>query len=361
MHSSDFAFLTLQFCVDEGAQLLDSLMVVVEGFHFGEEPEGTFVVAHAEVAEGEHVFAVDEVLRVERVFPDEEVGQGDCEVVHDLFFEDVLLAIVDEAVEASVCLTFATEFQKCHALVEYLVGFGIVVVHGCSWFLRSQGCLFPTIGCFLLLSECVVGDAEQVVEVVFLCSVEFSFAEVVRVFKTFAEQSDGFFVFLSGECLFCQFDAAYLILSADFSFASFPWVEDTAVEFLHCFCIVSCLVEKGYLFEYEVVAALDEIGVFLQECQTLCMWTVESFVELVEFHEYAFVVFIEVECAFHVFECFLLTVLFVEASECEVAPYGGELRVELCGEFPVFDGKVVLTCSVVETTQVVGSLTTFTI
>ena len=45
MHSSDFAFLTLQLCVDEGAQLLDALMVVVKGFHFGEEAEGVLSMA----------------------------------------------------------------------------------------------------------------------------------------------------------------------------------------------------------------------------------------------------------------------------------------------------------------------------
>ena len=90
------------------AELPDALMVVVEGFNLSKIFQGFLLVAHAIIAEGEHVLAVDGVLLVEGVLPDEQVGQRDSEVVHNLFFKDVLLAVVDELVEEAAGLILLT-------------------------------------------------------------------------------------------------------------------------------------------------------------------------------------------------------------------------------------------------------------
>ena len=84
----------------------------------------------------------------------------------------------------------------------------------------------------------------------------------------------------------------------------------------------------------------------------------QTLVELVELHQDALVVLVEVEGTFHVFQCLSLPVLLVEAAQGKIAPYGGERRVETCREFPVLDGQIVLTSGIVETTQVVGSTST---
>ena len=145
-------------------------MVIVEGLDFGKVFEGFRAFAHAVVAEGEHVLAVDDVLRVEGVLPDEQVGQRDGEVVHDLMLEDVLLAVVDETVEASVGLTSTPQLVKGQSLIEDLVGLGIVVVHGCGGFLWAFCRLLPVCDGFLLLPKGLVGYAEEVVEVILLSS-----------------------------------------------------------------------------------------------------------------------------------------------------------------------------------------------
>ena len=86
------------------------------------------------------------------------------------------------------------------------------------------------------------------------------------------------------------------------------------------------------------------------------MRLVQTLIELVEFHQHALVVFVEVEGAFHVFKSFLLTVLLVKASQGEVAPDGRKAGVELGRQFPVLDGEVILAGCIVETPQIVRSL-----
>ena len=77
------------------------------------------------------------------------------------------------------------------------------------------------------------------------------------------------------------------------------------------------------------------------------MWAMQVFVELVEFHEHTLVILVEMEGTFHIFESLFLTVLFVEPSEGEVSPYGGVVGVKFGREFPILDGKVILTGGIV--------------
>ena len=224
-----------------------------------------------------------------------------------------------------------------------------------------------------------VSEAEEVVEIVLLCAVEFAFAEVMRIFQALVQQLDSMlnplrvcrllsslfarslFCTLCALCLLCALceqafrllHPADLILRRHFSFASFPGVELVGVELVHGLFVAADLIEQGNLFEHEVVAALDEGGVLLQEGQALGVGALQTFVELVQLHEYALVVLIKMEGTLHILHGFRLSALLVEASEGEIAPYGGELRVETCRKFPVLDGEVVLPLVVVEATEVV--------
>ena len=130
-------------------------------------------------------------------------------------------------------------------------------------------------------------------------------------------------------------------------------MELVSVEFAHGFFVASHLIEQGDFLEHEVIAAQDEFGVLLQEGKAFGVRPLQTFVELVKFHEHALVVLIKMESTLHVLHGFGLTPLLVEAGESEVAPYGGELRVETCRKFPVLDGEVVLPLVVVEAAQVV--------
>ena len=74
----------------------------------------------------------------------------------------MLLAIVYEAVEASVCLTLSAKFEECKSLIEYLIRFCIVVVHGSSRFGRTLSCLFPVADSSLMVALHVESNSEQV-------------------------------------------------------------------------------------------------------------------------------------------------------------------------------------------------------
>ena len=64
----------LEMGVDQCAQLLDALVVVVKVFYLCEIFLGMFHVSHAIITKGKHILAMDDVLHVERIFPDEQVG-----------------------------------------------------------------------------------------------------------------------------------------------------------------------------------------------------------------------------------------------------------------------------------------------
>ena len=73
---------------------------------------GALEVAEAHVAQAHQVEAVYAVLLVHVVLPDLQVGQGDGEVVHVEDVVEVLLAEVDEAVEAAARLGLAASLRS---------------------------------------------------------------------------------------------------------------------------------------------------------------------------------------------------------------------------------------------------------
>ena len=268
----------------------------------------------------------------------------------------MLLAVGDEPVETSACFVDVAEGELAHAGVEELVGGGVVVVEGGGWFQRGYSTVGPGFDGFVVLSECLVGFAEEVEEVVVEGSVELAFAEVVGVHQAFVEQFDGFGGVAAGEGFLGELYAAILILGGHFPFAPFPRVEYVVVEELDGAAVVAGEVEEGDLLEEQVVAALDELGIFLEESETLGMVAAKTLVELVEFHEYAGIGGVEVESAFHHLHGGLGVVELVESSEGEVAPSCGERWVELCRLGPQCYCEVILAFVVVEVAQVVGGV-----
>ena len=141
------------------------------------------------------------------------------------------------------------------------------------------------------------------------------------------------------------------------------------IQFLLGFLVATQLVEQCDFLQHQVVATLNELRILLQEVESLLIGSLHAFVELVEFHENALIVLIEVEGAFHVFHCLCLLQFlslhkvrgFVEARQRQVAPDSGEVGLLLCRQLPVFDGKVILTGSVIETSEIIGCLAAFSV
>ena len=60
-----------------------------------------------------------------------------------------------------------------------------------------------------------------------------------------------------------EFHTASLVLCGHLAFAALPGMELVGIEFLHGFLVATQLVEQGNLFQHEVVALLNQLGVFL--------------------------------------------------------------------------------------------------
>ena len=135
------------------SQSHDALMVLVSLLYLYEVLFCLGGIAHAEIAQSQHVFAVNHVACVERIIPNEQVGKRNGKIVHHLLFKEMLLAVVQQLVESAVGLAVSAQFSQCRSLIEYLVGFGIVVIHGSSWFLRSFDGLQPILSGLLFSSQ----------------------------------------------------------------------------------------------------------------------------------------------------------------------------------------------------------------
>ena len=183
---------------------------------------------------------------------------------------------------------------------------------------------------------------------------------MVRIFQALVEQAYRFMDIgitgLSGEGLFRKLYTTNLVLCRHLAFATFPGMELVGVELSLCLFVTSQLVEQGNLFEHEVVALGNQFRILLQEVETLLMGLVQTLVELVQLHEDATVCLVQMERLFHIFKCLLLTVLLVEACQRQIAPDGGERRIELCGTLPMLYRHIILSLVVVEAAEVVRCL-----
>ena len=91
----------------------------------------------------------------------------------------MLFAVVDELMEEAARLVLLSQGTIAESGIEYLVGLGIVIVHG-------SGRLGGSGGTFLIASE-------EVEEVVVLGTIEFAFAQMGRVDEALLEKPLCFF------------------------------------------------------------------------------------------------------------------------------------------------------------------------
>ena len=122
--------------------------------------------------------------------------------------------------------------------------------------------------------------------------------------------------------------------------------------------MASQVVQQGNLLQYKVIALSYQLGILLQECQSFGMRFLYALIELVQLHEHAGIRLVQMEGLLHVCHRLVRLMLLVEAGQRQVTPYGGELRIEFCRQFPVLYGKVILTLVVVEASQIVRRLGT---
>ena len=83
-------------------------MVHVKRPNLGHEMKSLFPMAYTVITKGKHILTMYQILPIERIIPDEQIGQRHSKIVHGLMLEDVLFAVVDELVEATVGLVLAT-------------------------------------------------------------------------------------------------------------------------------------------------------------------------------------------------------------------------------------------------------------
>ena len=142
----------------------------------------------------------------------------------------MILSLSFQFMEASVSLIHAVQFQQCQSLIENLIRFCIIVIHGSSRFGRTDNRLFPAFHRFVILPQTFISATHEIIEIIFLCTMQLTFTQVMRIFKTLIQPRDSFTVLPGFKCLLRQFHTGKLILSRFFSFAAFPRMEDMRIK-----------------------------------------------------------------------------------------------------------------------------------
>ena len=213
--------------------------------------------------------------------------------------ENMLLTIVDKTIESSMSLILTSEFQKSKSLVEYLFRFGIVIVHRCSWFLRTLCGLLPTLTSLFLLTKTIISNTKIIIEIIFLGSIKLSLTKMWRIHQTLLQQTDCLLVILGIDGLFCKFHTTDLILRGNLAFSSLPRMELMSIKFCHRLLVTSQLIEQSDFLQNKIITTGNKLWVFLQDIQTILMWTMQAFVKLIQFHQNTGICFVKVESLFH--------------------------------------------------------------
>ena len=179
------------FLLAQRTQGTDPLMIDIHLLDLRKVALGMGLIAQSCIAEGKHEETVDAVLLVEVAIPNLQVGQRDGKVVHHLRLEEMLLAVADELVETAMSLGSATELEQGQSLIENLLGLGIVVVHGCSGLGGSVGGQLPMLAGLHIVAQQLIGTAQEVVEIVVLCSLQLALAKMVGIEEALLEQAYG--------------------------------------------------------------------------------------------------------------------------------------------------------------------------
>ena len=179
---------------------------------------------------------------------------------------------------------------------------------------------------------------------------------MMRINQTCLKQRDGCIVILTNQSLLGKFQATELILSAHLSFATFPWMELMSIQLLHRLCIVTRLIQKRDFFQQKVIALGYQLRILLKMFQAHRMGVAQTLVQLIQLHQDTGISSIKQKGLLHTLHSLLALVLLVEQSECEVTPYGRELRISFCRLSPYLHCHIILALVVIETAQIIRGL-----
>lgn len=129
------------------------------------------------------------------------------------------------------------------------IGFSIIVIHSRSRFGRSECRLLKASAGIVFLPHRLIAQTKQIEEIILLCAVKFTFAQMMRILQALVEKYDCFSMFSFGNSKLCKFHASGLILKRNLTFTTFPGVEPMIVKFPFCFGIAAGLIEESYLLK----------------------------------------------------------------------------------------------------------------
>src|SRR5574344_433434 len=330
-------------------------MVDIHFLCFGNITFGFIVIPHSVIAQCHHIFAVNQVLAIQTVIPNQQVGQGHGEIIHAHMVVKMVLTVVYQFVESAVRLIHASQLEQRHACIEYLVGLGIIVVHGGGRLSGSLRGFFPTGSRLLLLVFSLISTAHEIIEVILLCIKELALTKVMGIDEALAQQLDGILVTLFSDGYLCQLHTSILILRRHFAFAALPGMENVAVKEFFGFRIAFRLVQKSNLLQQQGIALGCQGRVLPKKFKALLLTLLQSLVELVQFHQDAGIGGVQGEGALHARQSFVLIILLVHIDERQIAPDRGEVAIERRRLYPILLGQVILTFVVIEQSQQIRS------
>ena len=133
-------------------------------------------------------------------------------------------------------------------------------------------------------------------------------------------------------------------------------MELMGIQLLHRLFILSRLIQKRDFLQQKVIALGYQLWILLKMGQAHRMIVAQTLIQLIQLHQNTGIGGIKLEGLLHILHSLFVLVLLIEQSECEVTPYGRELRINFCRLSPYLHRHIILALVVIETAQIIRSL-----
>src|SRR5215469_3975814 len=142
---------------------------------------GLLELLKAEMTKAHHIEAVHPVALVQIILEYQEVRERNSEVVNAHMVEKVLLSVIDQLIEAAFGLLYVSRFEPRQSLIENHIRWLVIVKHCAGRFFEPLRCGGEVFGSLFDQAKAFIRTPQIVVNVVFLGTCQFAFAEVFWV------------------------------------------------------------------------------------------------------------------------------------------------------------------------------------
>ena len=178
-----------------------SLMIDIQFQGTREVYPGLLELLQTKMTKAHHIETVHLVSLVQIIFEYQEIRERNGEIVNFHVVEQVLLSIIDQLIEAASGFLCAPELEPCQSLIEDHIRWLVIVKQGAGRFFKPLRCSPEICAGLFSQAQAFIRTSQIVMDVVFLSTSQFTFAEIFWVDQRLLKRFDRISVLVNGALL----------------------------------------------------------------------------------------------------------------------------------------------------------------